>query len=338
MYKNKMILIVLSFIVSSFGLCQRNISIIDLENMNILKPEFLIVHDDYVYVYDEPTGQVCKIDGGFLRKRFGKKGQGPQEHQLVHNIGIYKNKIWLSCKRGKLLYYDLNGLYLEKSGLSVGELNWKGLVKIIDVSKWIEMKMQFTSNGLVVKSYVFVERSKKSIVLTEKTVNIKVLNKRKIIFEELSQEPIVTFGNRYGYVVDDTREFCIKRFDTREQKFDNQLVNRGYHRLPLNDQRLNKYQEQIKKYQRMAGGMKFEFILPKKLPAIRNIFSDNQDNLYVMTNEQSGKKYKLKFYNRNLNFQRDLYILKPELLKVLKNKIYTIVERNGNFFLLKYSI
>jgi len=58
--------------------------------------------NDEVFLFNTNGRIICKI---------GRKGQGPGEHQVIHSVGYFGEKIFISTFP-KLLVYDLNGSYL----------------------------------------------------------------------------------------------------------------------------------------------------------------------------------------------------------------------------------
>jgi len=66
------------------------------------------------------------------------------------------------------------------------------------------------------------------------------------------------------------------------------------------------------------------------------IYSDESDNLYVLTHETKNNKMLLNQYNSKLKLINKLYVpktIKPNMLKIQKNRIYLVNEIDDNYYL-----
>ena len=91
------------------------IRILPLETnaMNIFKGEssYVYFNDNNIFVFDVSQGSIFRFDknGNFLNV-VNRKGQGPEEYNVIFNINVDNNYIY-ALDRKKILVYDFDGKY-----------------------------------------------------------------------------------------------------------------------------------------------------------------------------------------------------------------------------------
>lgn len=78
----------------------------------VLKPEAVAVHADYLYVVEESTILIFKLPDFKFVKRFGKSGEGPMEFSRFVTVTPLRDKLWINSM-GKLSIFSLTGDFME---------------------------------------------------------------------------------------------------------------------------------------------------------------------------------------------------------------------------------
>ncbi len=89
------------------------------ENSLIGNIDKVVFTDDYIFVFDWLSSRaIFQFDtsGNFIRK-IGKQGQGPGEYLMIYDFDVYNNKLIVLDMGYKLIYYTLEGEYVNQTEL-----------------------------------------------------------------------------------------------------------------------------------------------------------------------------------------------------------------------------
>lgn len=78
-----------------------------------LVPNALAVGDDYFYITEDATIYVYSIKDFKLVKKFGKKGEGPQEFKGTPTLTVYADQLMVNST-AKVSFYTIDGTYLKE--------------------------------------------------------------------------------------------------------------------------------------------------------------------------------------------------------------------------------
>jgi hypothetical protein len=78
----------------------------------VLNPNALAVHADYLYVMEETSILVFKLPDYQFVKRFGKSGEGPMEFSRFVTLTPLRDRLWINSM-GKISVFSLKGDFME---------------------------------------------------------------------------------------------------------------------------------------------------------------------------------------------------------------------------------
>jgi hypothetical protein len=294
----------------------------------IKKPKSLLVDKTQLYITENATVYIYSLEDFQLIKRFGSKGQGPQEFQtyphLAINIDISTDQLIVSSIR-KISYFTKQGefikevravgmaLYLQPLGdgfLGRSQANFDGfnhaVVSIYDaklnkIKEVYRVKDSFQGPGkgykLLDKFFVFRAYKNKILVPGEDNATIDVFDQQV------------------------NKLFSI-HLDQKRRKIDQKTREQLTHLLKNSPETKDAY-ELIR-----------PLIFPDYFPVISNFFV-NDDTIYVMTWKQENGSNEFFTYDMKGNFKKRLLIpieyetdLRAFPTTVNKGKLYQLVEND----------
>ncbi len=292
---------------------------------DLMKASGLIIDKDYLYISEDITIFIYSMKDFKLIKKFGKKGEGPEEFNRFALITPLKDKLLINSMN-KISYYTKNGEYLKeikvKSGISflyqpLGN-NYVGRsIGSKDGTRYVSVNL-YDKDLNKIKTLLHQEDdnqfAKGSIKILNSTLSYMTYND-KLYLVNGSNFEIKVFDKNAKQI------FVIKK-DFKRRKFTSEDKEDIYDVIKTNPQS-KQYFEIVKK---MA-------VFPKEWPAISGVFE--RDNIiYVSTYRSKDKtKYEFLFFDKNGKFIHSLYIplkfqtaLKPYPLSISNGKLYQLIE------------
>lgn len=292
---------------------------------DLLNPTGLVIEDENMYITQDITVYIYSLKDFKLKKKFGKKGEGPQEFNQFAAITPLKDKLLINSM-SKISYYTKDGEYIN-------EIKTKGGFSFI----YQPLGENYIGRGIGVKDntrYV-------SINLYDKDLNkIKTLLKKeddnqvakgsiKILTSSLNY---MTFNDKL-YLINGS-DFEIKVFDKTAKEV--MTIKRDYKRRKFTEEDKQMVFDEIKNspQQRQYFDMiKKMAVFPKEWPAIAGAFE--RDNIiYVSTFKALNKTtYEFIIFDSDGKFVHSMYIplrfqtaLRPYPLSVKNGMVYQLIE------------
>lgn len=306
---------------------------VSLDDLGIFKPTFLKVHLGNTYIYDEAQMTFFIINNEFkLLKKFGRRGSGPGEYQIVVTFGFSNNRLWVTDAYGRMIWYDLNGEFREEKK----QTKMLSLVlEQIDADRYFVLDNQIESNRDRIQSFIYVTGSERI-----KLVEIREPLKLTMDLEERINFSFAAAKNSC-YVLPSDKRYYIRRFDIARKVFTGEIEKKNFQRIKYNEMEIAEYNEKIKKYLESNPNYKqFTIKSPVLKPAVKGIYSDEMERVYIISYTSQKGKNSLEIYDKTLKYQ-DVYIIPAfNLVFPTSDCLYLVIsdENEEIYWLQAYSL
>lgn len=303
---------------------------INLADLGIFKPDLMKVKDAIVYIWDSGSYKFYKLKELEVVKTFGEKGQGPGEYTQVQSFEIIKGKIFIYDLSYKMIEYDINGTFQKEEKVKVrgGFLTF---VEKIDDESFLSIEIISGKKGGV-KPTLFFNSGDKRVELASSVLSLK----NRLNIGNLNKFSYYV-GKDYCYVLPSKKNYYIRLFDRVKKKFVSSFENTNYERPLYSPEEIDIMKKKIEKVKRSMPNFSIDLEIPSHKPAIRNLVSDEEDNLFVITTTKKGNKNLIDVYGCNSTFLGSFYLEKPKLISVENGNIYLITE-SESYYLHIYKI
>lgn len=325
MKKNIIVIFFLSAALGHFSSASEVVPLPDL-----LKPHQIAVDDNQLYITEKASVYIYSLDDFSLKKKFGRKGEGPQEFMISPTDGVI-----VDVQTDNILVNSLKKLSIyTKDGNFIKE------IKIVTpmISGIYPLGNQYVGAGFKEENKIFFN-----------TINMydANLNKGKTIYTvkgalQVGKEidPIaatnsnlfVTHGDRIFITGKDN---SIHVFAGNGSKLSE--IDYRYPRVSITEERKNRYINFFKMSPRFKRGWeRFKHLIkfPTYFPIVRNLIAADH-KLYVLTyeEEQDNRKFYIfsfdgKLIKKTMLPLPEMNALSPYPYAVKKNKLYQVVEND----------
>jgi hypothetical protein len=307
-------------------------------------PDSIKVDQNHIYISDFPFIYIFSRKDFRLIKKFGRKGEGPQEFMFVA-IPYVRDDHLIVCDYVKALFYTKEGNY--KKEIKSKTYTWRELMpvgnKFVGKGRFDEGKIDYIGLNL----YDAALNKEKRIVKYKmwamggqgKASNI--IDYRNIQY--------VTYEDKI-FVKTDQKDFIIEVYDNSGKKL--YTINREYERVGVSDADIKRYHDYFRTYSRVRRNyenMKHTLGFGKLFPAIRT-FTIADRKIYVVTFKKKNgdseviilnlkgkllKKIFLPLFKRDEVFYRSIEnnIFKRRnnsTFAIKDGKLYQIIENEEN--------
>lgn len=304
-----------------------------LDNLGILKPTLIKVHLGNTYIFDEAEMSFFILNNEFkVIKKFGKSGLGPEEYQKPVEFGFFNDMLWLTDSYGKMIRYDLNGKFCEeKKALATNSF----IVEQTDADRYflIENRLGDPKNSIRTLSFV---------TGTEK---IKVFEMKETFQLTLDFESKLNFlfaiTKNSCYVVPSDKQYYIRRFDIKKKIAAGEIEKKNIQRIKYNEKEITAFNERLKKFKENNAGFQMLNIKPPVLkPAIKQIYADEKDRVYVICPSTQEGKYSLEIYDEIFKYLDSYIIPATGLFFPISDSIYlvTVDDEKDTYWLQIYTL
>lgn len=307
----------MAFLFSQIGLAEK---VADLPD--IMKPtDSMLVHDGRLYLTEDATVFIYSLSDYKLIKKFGKKGEGPQEFKHTPEIIPLKDKLQMNT-RGKMSYYTKDGEFINERRVTSSM-----------VFRLLPLKEGFIGLGFDVD---------KNILYRSLNFYDKDLNKSKQIyrvkFREVRGAQEIP-GPTMAYEIVNDKIFVINsyefEFDILDQSGNKiKSIKKDHKRRPFTKEDETKIHEILKLMMGQAYEARKAFIkLPSDYwPAIMAMLTDGE-KVYIPTWHIKDEKIQFFIYDADGNEIKNIYIpfvfrdaYRPFPFRVADGKLYQVIE------------
>lgn len=319
----KKILIILSLLIFISGTFLKGEIIATFPDL--LKPTSIVIDEDRLYITEDITIFIYSMKDFKLIKKFGKKGEGPQEFNRFAAVSPYKDNLLINSM-SKVSFYTKDGEYIR-------EIKTKGGFSFL----YLPLGDKFVGRGVSAKDnirYVTInlydkDLNKVKTLLNQEDDNQPGKGVLKILHNSLTY---MTFNEKL-YLVNGS-EFEIKVFDKDAKEVF--TIKRDYKKRKFSEEDKEDIFEVIKtnpQQKQFFDMIKKMAVFPKEWPAIASVFE--RDNvIYVSTFKAKDKtKYEFYLFDSNGKFIHNLFIplkfqssIVPYPLSIKNGKLYQLIE------------
>lgn len=274
---------------------------VSLDDLGILKPTLIKVHLGNTYIFDEAEMSFFIINNEFkVIKKFGKSGFGPEEYQKPVEFGFFNDMMWLTDSYGKMIRYDLNGKFCEeKKALA----NNSFVIEQTDADRYFLIENRLGDPKNTLRSLSFVTKAEK----------IKVFEMKEPFQLTLDFESKLNFlfaiTKNSCYVVPSDKQYYIRRFDINKKITAEEIEKKDSQRIKYTEKEITEFNKRIKKIGASISGYQLLNIKPPVLkPAVKQIYADEKDRVYVICPSTQECKYSLEIYDKTFKYL-DSYII-----------------------------
>jgi glutaredoxin-related protein len=293
---------------------------------DFVRPNTLAVDNDQLYVTDFPTVYIFSLENFTLRKKFGKKGEGPREFlSWIPAIQVKDNHIIVNSV-GKISYFSRNGEFIREVKAKLGR-NFKPLGdKFVSYGYLSDNKVQYQTvniydSGLNKIKEIFREKFWNQFWEGK---NMDVVNVKGFIFRIQDEKIIVN-----------TEDGTLNIYDAEGNKV--RTISHKYEKRAITAEDKEKYFEYYKvhpQYKTYYDIIKPRITFPSYFPPIR-LFDAADSKIYVMTyREKDGKRefYIFDMEGKLLKHRylplKDLDVENPYPYTFKDGKLYQLMEND----------
>jgi hypothetical protein len=313
----------------------------NLEDFDIFQPSKMIVFENAIFILDRSNFEIIKLFNGKRIVSFGKRGEGPKEYLYPVGYNLGNNSISVQDIGGKIIKFNLSGEWVETIKREKSDIfNNDILLLILNKNRYIGRRMKF---GLKSDSNITYYYRNKDLVKTLLRMDLS-LDKIKFgrgNFLSLLNS-LFTIGHSYCFYTKNKNQFKINAFNIKNEKRELWIEDQNYQLIAYSKEELLKSQNEKREILKKAPGLLKETLkkqkLPKLKPAIKDLVADENDYLYIITNELKSESNLTQIYDPNAKYLKSLWIPKYKIIQISKTKIYLIVEEDDTFKLKIYKI
>lgn len=286
----------------------------------LLKPDGIFVDGNRMIVKEKVTVYVFSLKDFSIIKKFGRKGEGPEEFKdRINWIGFRKDFFYVAS-RGKISYFTMDGNFIKEK-------------RAISTSGWgfDPFGNQFLGSGYRKEGNTIF----RTINIYDSQLKImKEVFKKEHDYQEGKGLRMFTAPQNFGtcdnkIFIAFSNDFVIDAFDHKGDKIFS--INREYEKLRVKDQHkkevLNFFKtnpETKERYDWYKQNLKF----PSYFPAIRYLYPKDR-LLYIRTYKKIDKK------TETFIFDMEGKLVKKVLLPVFENNVveyYSMSISNGKLY------
>jgi hypothetical protein len=250
----------------------------------LVEPRQLLVGNAHIYVVDFPTVSVYRLKDFSLIRKFGKRGEGPQEFKQYINVffqDVEPDHLVISSI-GKISFYSRQGEFIKEVKIPFGGWTFQPLGQKF---------MGHTLGGTAKEGY-------KALNLYDSRLNkIKEIYRKEMFFDD-SIKKRTLFASNYRYWTHDNKIYVVAKNDFIIEIFDHTgkplppIERKNYKRVKCAEKHRKSVLDFFQRNPRIRPifeRFKKQIQFPGYFPAIRQIDID-EGKIYALTyNRADGK-------------------------------------------------
>ncbi len=301
----------------------------------LIRPSILIVHQDRIFVLDQTTVFIFRLEDGRLIRKFGKAGEGPGEFKYLGNNGrplsmsFQKNRLAVNSVN-RITWFSQDGVYEGERNLPVDMLLFEIGEQYIGVGPINDEKEQSQKIG-----FRFYDRNiRPGSLIYRSELDVGNPSKLMIPADSFAYNPV--YRNRI-YINTDPEEFVIDVFDSDGKKL--YQIAREAERIPVDEEYRKMtlhFFEVHPRWKRMAEMLKRITVFRDYFPRIRDLHLASE-RIHVFTYRRNGDDWEMLVLDLKGNPLARLWVplseyepfsLYPLLYSVSGNSLYSLVEED----------
>jgi len=308
-------------LVACVGLGAKQLAVLP----DLMKPERLVVRENYIYVGEFPQVYIFSAKDFSLVKKFGKAGEGPKEFNTFLILRATKDRLVVNSM-GKVTFYTLKGEYIEekrvnaRSGLNMLPL---GKDRFVGRGVMVEEEQQYITVNL------YDGEMKKLKELGRMPTGLQG-GKIKILDQQAAYE---TDGERIYVMIG--KAFVINVYDREGTKVHS--IDHDYKRVPFTDKDKERILEEVRtdpRRKRFFDFIKDNAVYPSHWPSVASVFPEG-DKLYVLTFKREKDSYEFFTFSKKGSMLKHQMLpirfrtaMQPYPTDIRGGKLYQILEND----------
>lgn len=292
---------------------------VSLDDLGILKPTMLKVNQGNTYIYDEAEMSFFIINKEFkVIKKFGRSGMGPGEYRMPLVFGFLNNRLWVRDTNDKMIWYNLAGEFSEEK---IQPKKLCMVMEYINADRYFLMDSQIELNMDRIDSLIYVTGPEKIKLIEIKIPFQLALDlEKKIVF-------LFAASKNSCYLVPSDKRYYIRRFDIAKKVFAGEIEKKDFQRIKYNEKEIAEFNENKKKMVANTPYLQqFTIKFPEMKPAVKQIYADEMDRLYIILPTTQEGKYSLELYDKTLKYLDECLVpaTAPNLFFPTSDSIYLV--------------
>jgi hypothetical protein len=321
-------IIVFFFLLAAWGHLSSASEVVPLPDL--LKPHQITVDDSQLYITENASVYVYSLDHFSLKKKFGRKGEGPQEFMIPPPGGVY-----VDVQTDNILVNSLQKLSIfTKDGNFIKEIKivtamGSGLYPAGDRYVGANLKEENKTFFVTINLFDANLNKGKTIYTFKHPMQV---GKEIDPIAATNRNPFVTHGNKIFIAGKDNIIHVIANNGSKLYE-----IVFPYPKVSITEERKNRYIDFFKtspRFKRAWERFKHLVKFPANFPTVRDLTAIDH-KLYVLTyeEEQDNRKFYIFSFDGKLIKQtmlplKDMNALSPYPYTVKKNKLYQVVEND----------
>lgn len=321
-------IIVIFFLSAALGHLSSASEVVPLPEL--LKPHQITVDDSQLYITEKASVYIYSLDDFSLKKKFGRKGEGPQEFMIPPPGGVgvdvqTENILVNSIK--KLSIYTKDGNFIKEMKIVTPMIS--DMYPVGDLYVGASFKEENKTFFNTINMYDANLNKGKTIYTYKGALQV---GKEIDPIAATNSTPFVTDGNKIFITGKDNIIYVIAGNGSKLSE-----IVYPYPKVSITEERKNRYINFFKispRFKRAWERFKHLIKFPAYFPIVRDLTAADH-KLYVLTyeEEQDNRKFYIFSFDGKLIKQTmlplpDMNALSPYPYAVKKNKLYQVVEND----------
>jgi len=296
------------------------------------KPYQIRIDESSAYIVEGASIYIYSLKDFSLQKKFGKKGEGPQEFILPPpgNVEIVIGPDCLLVNSlGKLSYFTKQGEF--KKEIKITTIQGSGVLPLGDGDRFVAISNKFENNAM----YDAIEMFDADLKRGKEVFRVKSpLQPGKVDIITTARRPLLcTFADKI-FFGDPQGEIHV--FDSSGKK--RCTISQEYEKIKLSEEHKKRYILFFKTDPRYKQGwerFKDQLYFPAFLPVIRDL-SVSDEKIYVLTSKNKDKKREFYILDLEGKLIKKVMLPLPEMnplelypYTIKSNKLYQLIENEN---------
>jgi hypothetical protein len=129
-----------------------------------------------------------------------------------------------------------------------------------------------------------------------------------------------------GYLVPSDKQYYIKRFDIDKKAFAGEIEKKDFQRIKYTEMEIAEINDKFKKMRENNPILQnINLKMPVLKPAIKQIYADENENLYIISPTNHEGQYSLDLYDKSLKYRDSFLIPLTGLFYPTVDSIYLVI-------------
>lgn len=254
----------------------------------VFRPQKIAVNGNRLYIAETGSILIYNLENVKFLKRFGKRGEGPGEIQLIQNIFLKKDQLVVNSMK-KILLFSVNGDYIGEKRLSKVFTRYIYPIKDNYVGAYIAGDLR--GDGKVYYRIAFLDARLNQIkTLAERELPRKGKTTGRLKTDAVKDFFKPRFYEDRVYIGDTWKGFYIEVFSNNGERI--YTINKKYEKIKITDEQIKNILRWKKKedgFFTSLTGREIKYNFREYFPAYKD-FTVQDDKIYVFTYKTNNER------------------------------------------------